>query len=73
VRDLSETKDLAVWCRECSRRVSFTVLAIDYADWQIGRYAQDAFPYLTDDQRELLISETCGSCFDEMFPEEEED
>jgi hypothetical protein len=36
-------------------------------------YAQDAFPHLTADERELLISGTCGSCFNAMFPEDDEE
>lgn len=32
--------------------------------------AQRAFPHLSVDDRELLISGTCGTCFDEMFKEE---
>jgi hypothetical protein len=33
---------------------------------------QDHFPHLTDDERELIISGTCGSCFDDMFGEKYE-
>lgn len=60
-----------VICRECSKRYEFEISREDYYDWKAGKYVQDAFPYLTDDQRELLVSQTCGPCFDEMFPEED--
>jgi hypothetical protein len=43
----------------------------DYNQWQGGKLVQDAFPYLSADEREILISGTCGPCFDAMFSEEE--
>tara|TARA_B100000749_G_C18156894_1_gene354210 strand:- start:253 stop:459 length:207 start_codon:yes stop_codon:yes gene_type:complete len=42
--------------------------AIDVAHWEGGAAIQDALDYLTADERELLISGTCGACFDNMFP-----
>ena len=39
----------------------------DYQSWQNGKLIQDAMPYLTISQRELLISGICGTCFDKMF------
>ena len=39
----------------------------DVVDWKGGKYIQDAMPYLSADERELLISGTCGTCFDKMF------
>ena len=41
----------------------------DMVDWLSGKgFIQDSLPYLTMDERELLISRTCGNCFDKMFP-----
>ena len=37
-----------------------------------GRMRQDALPELSCDERELLISGTCGACFDKLFPSEDE-
>ena len=34
---------------------------------------QDVLYYLTEDARELLISRTCGECWDELFGVDEED
>ena len=31
------------------------------------RHIQDIFPYLNADERELLISNTCAKCWDDMF------
>ena len=39
----------------------------DVTDWREGKHIQHAMPYLSADQRELLISGTCGDCCDEMF------
>jgi len=38
--------------------------------WVNGVHLQDAMPQLSADERELLISATCGSCFDRMFGDE---
>ena len=43
----------------------------DMGRWQNGSLIQDAMPYLSADERELLISGTCGTCFDKMFGSEE--
>jgi len=41
----------------------------DLSDWKSEKkYIQDAMPYLSDSEREILISKTCGECFDKMFP-----
>tara|TARA_Y100000310_G_C20387451_1_gene671140 strand:+ start:362 stop:508 length:147 start_codon:yes stop_codon:yes gene_type:complete len=42
----------------------------DFISWNNGSYIQNAMPYLSADERELLISGTCGPCFDVMFAEE---
>lgn len=60
----------SVECLECHRVYTFDISRGDYYDWQHGKHAQNAFPYLTADERELLISRTCGPCFDKMFPPE---
>lgn len=45
----------------------------DFYAWQGGKLAQDAFPYLSSDEREMLISGTCPECWDKMFSEEEDE
>ena len=54
-------------CRSCSESVSIMVNGQDVVDWKGGKYIQDAMPYLSVDEREILISGTCGTCFDKMF------
>jgi hypothetical protein len=36
-------------------------------------HVQDAFPYLTPDERELFISGTCTTCWNAMFDYEQEE
>ena len=44
------------------------VKTADMQAWEDGKFIQDAMPYLTAGERELLISATCGDCFDKFFP-----
>jgi hypothetical protein len=37
------------------------------------KFMQDIFPELPIEDRELLISGTCGTCWDKLFPHEEGD
>ena len=59
-------------CQFC--QVDHVVMAdqMDVANWENGALIQDALPYLSADDRELLISGTCGACFDKMFPPDPE-
>ena len=62
-------------CNSCQTQTEMMVNINDYAAWERDRQKpgglliQDAMPYLTANEREVLISGTCGECFDEMFPE----
>lgn len=62
-------------CPFCGKSVSVWVNEVDYYDWQDGELAQNAFPYLTAEQREVLISGICPTCWDGMFgsADDEED
>ena len=42
----------------------------DLKRWEDGELIQDAMPYLSAGERELLISGVCGKCFDKMFEED---
>ena len=49
-----------------------SILEIDergYRDWQAGELIQVAFPEMTYEDREVLISGTHPVCFDRIFPE----
>ena len=54
---------LETTCPFCGRVFWVTVLEDDYINWQNGALAQVAFPYLTADERELLISGICPDCW----------
>lgn len=54
-------------CPFCHKANEVEVNEMDYWDWQDGALAQDAFPYLSADERELLISGICPKCWDGMF------
>ena len=59
-------------CPFCGHAHEVEVNEMDYLDWQDGELAQNAFPYLSADEREMLISGICPTCWDEMFGSNEE-
>mgnify|MGYP001037356092 CR=1 FL=1 len=61
---------MQVECRICKDTHILMVNIRDAKRWRQGELIQDAMPYLTPDERELLISETCKKCFDKMFGED---
>jgi hypothetical protein len=66
---MSTNRDAVAYarCRSCEKTEALLVNPSDVSDWQQGKYIQDAMPYLSAAERELLISGTCGDCFDNMF------
>jgi hypothetical protein len=66
--DVADTV-LAVQCNVCAADHIIFVKMHDYIEWKNGAgFIQDLMPYLSDSDRELLISGVCGPCFDSMFP-----
>jgi hypothetical protein len=60
-------------CRLCRKLVKMMVDPKDLSDWKTKKkYIQDAMPYLDKDEREILISKTCGKCFAKIFPYQED-
>lgn len=61
-------------CPFCGEVHNIWVNEVDYNAWFEGELAQDAFPYLSADEREMLISGICPTCWDGMFgiPEDDE-
>lgn len=57
-------------CKVCLETIVITVSGDGYAQWRKGAAIQDALPQLTPDEREFLISQICGPCYNVMFPEE---
>lgn len=60
-------------CTICRQWKTVIVDEKEFADWNNGMLIQKAMPNLNADDRELLMSQTCGKCYDAMFSEEEED
>jgi len=58
---------ITVKCQVCGTSHRLLVDMNDMVAWKSGKYIQEAMPYLSVDERELLISLTCGDCFEEMF------
>ena len=54
-------------CRVTGTPWSVTVYKEDYDAWKGGKYAQDAFPYLTADEREFIISGTSPEGWEKLF------
>lgn len=61
----------AVECQMCHTLVDLWVEPEDITAYTLGGMVQDVFPYLTPAERELIISGTCGPCFDYLFGESE--
>jgi len=61
---------ISVICVFCGIESTIEVDDYGYYRWLEGVHIQDALPQLTSDQRELLISHTCGKCYDKMFGED---
>lgn len=68
---MSNKAQIVQSCLECGDPVAMEVNESDLDRWLSGKeLVQDAFPYLTADQREILISGICGKCFDKMFSDD---
>ena len=60
-------------CPFCGKEAHVAVESADFEAWQNGALIQDVMWYLTPEERETLISGICPSCWDKMFPPEEEE
>lgn len=58
---------VSIECVICGHEHFMLVDEADLLAWQNGKLAQDAFPYLSADEREMLISGICPACWDRMF------
>jgi hypothetical protein len=65
------TLQLDVACRFCGSKHVVRVFESDFKAWLYGKLIQDTMPYLTPDQRELLVSEVCGACWEDVLGPEE--
>jgi len=60
-------KTIVKTCVSCKTEHSIQVREQDWIRLQNGEHIQDVMPYLSLDERELLISGICGKCFDKTF------
>ena len=49
--------------------MQFILDANKYERWQSGELIQNVFPELSVNEREMLISSVCGTCFDSLGEE----
>ena len=62
---------LEIVCINCGQRSVFMCRTRGFNQWQKGKLIQDALPMLSDDQRELMISQICPTCFELISKEQE--
>jgi hypothetical protein len=61
-------------CKMCNRTETVEVLGSSLWKYDQGAHVQDAFPSLSDADREFLfLSGICGECFDKLFPDDEDE
>lgn len=60
-------------CNICGKLHVLDVKEESYKLYLSGVHIQDALPELSVDDRELLISGICGTCFDAIFSSDDED
>jgi hypothetical protein len=64
--------EIDIYCHMCKGRTSFRVSRDGFQAWRDGSLIQKALPELSKDQRELMISGTCPTCFDKLFGNEDD-
>ena len=66
---------LTVRCRMCGNTKAIYVTEESWEEYNSPnrRLVQEIFSYLSAEDRELLISNTCNECWNKMFSFEEED
>lgn len=56
------------FCIHCQQDNFITMDELDYFEWKIKKnYVQTVFPWLSPDQREILVSGTHPKCWNEAF------
>jgi len=70
---VTSTGVVEVECIVCKTKHTILVPTAAYKLWASGQAKiQDALHMLSDDERELLMSNICGKCFDRVFTDCEE-
>lgn len=71
----SATIEVVTTCIFCGKQVKIVAPVEAWKAWDGGRgdHIQDALPMLSADEREVLISQVCGTCFDAACGDEDDD
>jgi len=73
----TETIKITVTCIECGKTYELFVLKDSYDEYianTSGRTVQEIFPNISCDDRELFfISNICGTCWNDMFTDDDDD
>lgn len=56
-----------VTCHHCKKSTSIVMDSKEWKRWKDGELAQNVWPYLSSDDREMIISGTHPKCWDEMY------
>lgn len=69
----NRNKTFHIPCKLCGIVYSVLLNEQDYDDWQDNKgYIQDLLGYLTAGERELLISGTCDTCWQKLYPNDDD-
>ena len=69
----NNTITIEATCMMCQKTKELKLPASGYAAYKAGMLIQRAMPSVPEGDRELLISQTCGPCFDKLFEEIDND
>jgi hypothetical protein len=67
----TETVDLV--CGRCQTVVTLSIDLDAYHAWKNGALIQEAFPTFTTDERKMIMTRTCGDCWNDMWNDEAEE
>ena len=59
-------------CPKCGHEDAVFVRSSDVKKYEDGALIQNAFPYLNNNQRELIKTGICSPCWSKMFPSNQE-
>lgn len=65
----SNTRDYSFTCHDCGIVKTYRLEPERVERWRNGERIQNVFPEIDD--REIMISQTCTKCFDELFADED--
>ena len=62
-------------CVHCGKSIVTAVAREDWNEYYSPdntRYIRDVFPYLSDEEREMMLSNICPECWEDLFAEFED-